>query len=142
MKEKRVRSISKVYPYGAIKTVIREGEWVLFPTTSASFDEYPVQFQMKNIPELIKWLQSQLTKKESGLQQVSRPLRLPGNTVRNHQDLTRMRKKGMTTEQCIFALFALFFVGSCGGVLVEKETRANHEYRMELLKKGCPDTSR
>lgn len=54
MKNKKIKPI---YAHGAVKPLAINGQWILFGATSAHGEDYPVQFQMKNIPDLIEWLE-------------------------------------------------------------------------------------
>lgn len=67
MKSKKVVRVSKVFAHGAVKPVRRDGEWISFGATSADADDYPVQFQVKHLPELIKWLQAQAEEKKGSV---------------------------------------------------------------------------
>ncbi len=60
--KKRVVRVSKVFAHGAVKPVRRDGEWIGFGATSAGGDDYPVQFEVRKLPELIRWLQEQVAK--------------------------------------------------------------------------------
>lgn len=54
--------MKKIFPNGAINPIYREDEWVYFSTTTVHKEPYPVMFEMKKIPALIKWLQNEIDK--------------------------------------------------------------------------------
>lgn len=57
----------KVFAHGAIKSVCiddrgRGDKWVFFGASVSGGEAYPVCFELKNVPELIEWLQYQVDK--------------------------------------------------------------------------------